>query len=735
MALYPVIMCGGAGSRLWPAARTSRPKPFIALTGERSLFHETVLRVAPLTRAEGRLVIVAGLEHQGWIAEQLAEAGVEATVLLEPEPRDSAPAMAAAAAWVAAHDPEAIVAVVASDHHIPDDEALRTAILTAAETAYAGRIVTLGVKPRDPSSAYGYILPAGGPDMAVARFVEKPDPATAERYIREGYLWNSGNFVVSVRTLMDELDRHAPEVASAARQAVAGLGDAPAMALAEAFRSAPKVSIDYAVMEKTDRASVLPVDFQWSDLGAWDSIAATGSGDDGLWLAENTEDCLVRAAPGMVVATVGVSRIAVVAEPDAVLVCDLSQSQSVKTIVERLRRDSPAHADMPQAAPEPLVDGADRFARWLRMSALPLWGTLGVADDGGFYESLTLRGPDDCAFRRARVQARQIHVYATAGMLGWRGPWRVLAERAAVRFREHNLRADGLYRTLTDGRGGMLDDTASLYDQAFVLFSLAATRRAGVRREDSLAEARALLAALTALRAPSGGWREAVGGRPFQANAHMHLFEAALAWETLDPDGGWSAVADEIAALALTRFIDSDGGFLREFFTAEWAPAPGDDGRLVEPGHQFEWAWLLTGWGRARGRADALEAAKRLYATGRRGVCPRRDVVMDEMDDALTPRSTRARLWPQTERLRAALILAEDASPGERRALLDDAAAALRGLWLYLEPDGLWKDKLGPDGAFLAEPAPATSFYHILSAFQQIIAAGPLMENRLPTGL
>lgn len=354
MALYPVIMCGGAGARLWPASRPSRPKQFLALVGDRSLFQETVARCAPLASGAGRLIVVAGAAHAGWIDRQLSDLGVEATVLLEPEPRDSAPAMAAAAAWIAARDPDGVAAFVASDHFIPDHDAFRRAVREAAGAAGAqGRIVTLGVRPRAASSAYGYIKPSGRGLSAVQAFVEKPDEATAEAYIGAGYLWNSGNFIVPAATLVGQLERHAPAVLAAAR---AALPEGEATVLDEGFRTAPKVSIDYAVMEKTDVASVLEVDFDWSDLGAWDAIAATGAGSAGTQVLVDGENCLIRAPEGVVVAAVGVRDLAIIVEKDAVLVCDLNRAQDVKGVVETLKAVAPGRLDfdLDEAAGETL---------------------------------------------------------------------------------------------------------------------------------------------------------------------------------------------------------------------------------------------------------------------------------------------------------------------------------------------------------------------------------------------
>ena len=725
MNLYPVIMCGGSGARLWPASRPSRPKQFIPLTGHRSLFQETVVRLEGLGDVR-RLIVVAGAAHAEVIAAQLAALGVDADILLEPEARDSAPAMAAAGAWITARDPEGVAVIVASDHHIPDAEAFRAAVRTAAAEAGLGRIVTLGVKPTEPTSAYGYIRPAAGAAPgAVARveaFVEKPDRATAERYLGEGYLWNSGNFIVSAATLLAELDRHAPEVSARARDGVLqARTNGAALHLGEAFRQAPKISIDYALMEKTDCASVLPVDLAWSDLGAWDSVKAVlatdadGNSVTGEAVLVDSRNCLIRAEPGVLAAAVGVEGLVIIAERDAVLVCRIDQAQPVKAVTEALKAGRRPQADVAAARAPSLPDEARRFRRWLFGAALPLWWTIGTDHAGwSFHEKIDLDGRPVDAPRRARVQTRQVYVYAMAGAFGWPGPWRAAVKHGLDGFLAHHRRPDGLYRTLVSGDGRPLDETAALYDQAFALLALAVGR--GVRPEAD-AEALALLDAIEAhLRHPAGGFVEA-GDLPFQSNPHMHLFESCLAWieaEGADPGAvaRFEAVAAEIAELALTRFIDPDGGFLREFFAADWTPAPGEAGRIVEPGHQFEWAWLLERWARRTGDARVSAAARRLYAVGRRGIDPVRGVAIDQLNPDLSVRDASARLWPQTERLKAALILGDE----------PQAKAAAAGLWKYLdvETPGVWRDKYRPDGTFVEEAAPASSLYHIVAAIAEL---------------
>ena len=437
-----------------------------------------------------------------------------------------------------------IIVFVASDHYIPDDAAFRSAVTEAASAAAQGRIVTLGVKPTEPSSAYGYIKPEGPGLSAVASFHEKPQPDAARAFIEAGYLWNSGNFIVSATTLIEELAAHAPAVLAAASSAFAADGPtATVVTLGEGFRSAPKISIDYAVMEPTQRASVLEVDFAWSDLGAWDAIAASGEGGVGVHIFEDAERILARAPDGKLIAALGVSDLAIIVEDDAVLVCDLARSQEVKRLVERMKVISPRHLDFQKPGPEDLEAGARRFADWLRLRALPIWATLGFGDDGGFSEALSLDAQAPGGNRRARVQTRQIFVYAQAGAMGWKGPWKPIISAALERLRAAYLRPDGKTRALIGADWSVVDETAMLYDQAFVLFALAAAKQAEIDDPNLETDAVKLREQLLSEALPNGAMLEA-GDYPFQSNAHMHLFEASLAWEALSDDPAWGAMAD-----------------------------------------------------------------------------------------------------------------------------------------------------------------------------------------------
>lgn len=693
--------------RLWPASRAARPKQFIPLIGERSLFQEAALRVASIEGA-AELVIVAGVAHAAALKEQLAAINLNATILLEPEPRDSAAAIAAACAWIEARDKDGIAIVVASDHHVPDASAFRAAAATAAQAAEQGVIVTMGVAPTSPNTAYGYVDPgaAQGSVRKVNAFVEKPNADTAQSYIAKGYLWNSGNFVARASVMLGELERYAPDVAAAARAGAAEAAENDGLqTLSAAFRAAPKISIDYAVMEKTDRAAVIPVSFAWSDLGAWDAVWSASAKDSdgnavtGAATLQGSADTLIHAAPGVHVATVGVSNLAIVAEGGHVLIADLAQSQSVKTLVDGLK----AKGAEAEVAPFNDLDGAKAwFSRWLRMSALPLWSSLG-ADHvrGGYHEALSADGAGVDLPRRMRVQARQAYTYAQAGLMGWLGPWRQAAQHALDYLDAAYRRDDGLYRTLVAPDGHALKDDALIYDQAFALLALAALY-ANDRDEVHRRKAEAIIAALQSYRHAAAGFREN-SAHPYQANAHMHLFEAALAWREAGGGEVWDKLAAELLELARTRFYDRDGGFIREFYAADWSPAPGEDGRRVEPGHQFEWAWLLA-------RVGETSIARQLFASGIRGLDPRRGAAIDAVTDTFEPISQTARLWAQTEYLKAALIL------GEHEHAL--AAAKIVSRYLSGPAPGLWYDQLRADNGFVAEPVTASSFYHIVTAIR-----------------
>lgn len=724
MTLYPVILCGGAGTRLWPVSRPSRPKQFADLVAHDSLFRQTVARAKALDGVAG-LLVVANACHGPAVVAQLGEDAAGATVVLEPVARDSAAAIAAAAVVIAELDPEGIALVLPSDHYIPVVSDFVAAARTALVSAQGGAIVTFGLTAAHPSVAYGYIRPGAPMDGAfrVDRFAEKPDEATARTYVEQGYLWNSGMFVAKASVLVAEFEAFAPEVLAAARAAVAGgRRQGGALTLGDAFARAPKISFDFAVMEHTRRAAVVPSAMTWSDLGAWDAVwaAAPKSADRNVTVGDvvlhDSEACYVYSGGSTLITVLGGRNLAVIAEPDAVLVCDLDRAQDVKAIVARLSAAGRAELDFAPATSTPPV-GARAMWTWFTASALPLWWALGADHvGGGFHEALDADGGPVASDRRCRVQARQVYAFATAGAAGWKGPWREAVGHGLAYLDRAYRRDDGLYRTRVDAAGAIADDAAAVMDQAFVLLALGSAagglpEHAGVLERQALD----LVARLASWRAGGG---EAFAPGPdadLETNPHMHLFEAALAWVEAGGDSSWRALAGEMASLCLRRFVQADD-LVPEAFAPDWtasrAPAAGD----VSPGRQFEWAWLLARWARLSGEPRLSEAARRLYAAGLRGIDAARNVAVDACTSDLAVKDAGARLWPQTERLKAAAIL------GERAEALSAAAS----LWRYLQTPipGLWRDQMTPGGDFVEAPAPASSLYHLSAAALELHRAG-----------
>ena len=348
--IIPLIMCGGAGTRLWPASREVHPKQFLPLFGARSTFQETLLRVSDETLFE-RPIIITNNAYRFMVLEQLAEIGLKADVLLEPMRRDSGPAIAAGAAFAQGRDGEAIVLALAADHVVRDTKAFVAACREGLTAAEAGRIVTFGVQPERAATEYGYICPGdviSGAVRGVAKFVEKPDAATAGDYIKSGYLWNSGNFMFRAATLLDEYRNvDATSVAAVSDAVGRAARDLGFLKLdVDAFGSAKAISIDYAVMEKTARAAVVPVSCGWSDVGSWHAVwelsdkDGQGNAARGAAVFEDSRNCNVSTDRALV-ALEGVDDLVVVATQDAVLVSRQKDANGLKRLVARLKSVAP----------------------------------------------------------------------------------------------------------------------------------------------------------------------------------------------------------------------------------------------------------------------------------------------------------------------------------------------------------------------------------------------------------
>jgi mannose-1-phosphate guanylyltransferase / mannose-6-phosphate isomerase len=357
IAIHPVLLAGGSGTRLWPASRQSFPKQFAPLLGEESLFQATVQRLsAPGFAAP---IVVTAEDFRFIAGDQLsAMACAPQAILLEPEARNTAPAALAAALWLVRRDPEAVMLIAPSDHAIPDAELFAATVRSAIPAAQAGRIVTFGIAPTRPETGYGYLEPAGDARGAspqpVRRFVEKPDADTAAALATDGrHLWNAGIFLARAGDLVAAYRAHAPDilapVAAALAQAMPDLGFL--RLAAEPWSDAPSISIDFAVMERAANLSVMAYPGRWSDLGSWDAVHAETHAPDGNALAGRAtaidcRDTLLRSDSDTVeVVGIGLDGIVAVAMPDAVLVARREDSQRVKDAVEALRRRGVRQAD------------------------------------------------------------------------------------------------------------------------------------------------------------------------------------------------------------------------------------------------------------------------------------------------------------------------------------------------------------------------------------------------------
>ena len=369
-----------------------------------------------------------------------------------------------------------------------------------------------------------------------------------------------------------------------------------------------------------------------------------------------------------------------------------------------------------------LAGSAATLRTWLEQCAYPLWAANGIdAVNGGFIETLGQDGIGLPHPRRARVHPRQIYAFAQAPALGWRGDVRSIVSRGMEYFTRHYLRSDGLFRTLAGVDGAPLDDRAVLYDQAFALLGYAAAATALDAREEFEARAVALRKAIASRFGADGAFlsdERSDGG--FESNPHMHLLEACLAWAEIGRDPVWAQWSRQLADVALTRFIHPGSGALGECFSADWRPAPGIAGRIVEPGHQFEWAWLLLR-SESRHPGPLRAAALRLIAIGEKsGV--HHGVAVNALLDDLSVHDPNARFWPQTERLKAALMAARITGAEEYWTM---AASAARSLLPYLKTpvSGLWLDVQLPSGELIDAPAPASTFYHLVGAIVVLVDA------------
>jgi len=378
--------------------------------------------------------------------------------------------------------------------------------------------------------------------------------------------------------------------------------------------------------------------------------------------------------------------------------------------------------------------GIQALRDWLLQSALPLWADKGVdRAQGGFYERLNRDLSPYEEPRRARLVSRQIYCFAAGHDLGWDGPANELIAHGLDFLTNRLLTADGTVIMAVSIDGSQTKTDYDPYDYAFVLFALAAAAKALGGHRELLAIAQGVRDRLiTNWEHPVIGFTEAL---PLKSNPHMHLLEAFLAWAELvgDDDLKWQALADEMVELARTRLIDPETGALTEVFTMDWQPAPDGKGLVVEPGHQLEWAWLLMRWADIKGDRAAFDLAWRLVEIAETHGINAHKVAFNALDEHFSVRDAEAKLWPQTERLKAlhTLTFHPMASAEQRAFAQDRMPEAIAGLQTYFlkDPKGLWHEVMRADGTLDDQPTRASSLYHITCAIATLCLTGPLKET------
>lgn len=715
LRLQPVILCGGIGSRLWPLSTTPHPKQFLPLVGPRSMLAVTARRVADPDLFEPP-IIVGGRRYE----HLMRRAVPDGCLVVEPFGRNSAAAIAAAA-LLSRND--ALQLVLPADHAIADTDAFLRALETGRAEAEGGRIVTFGIAPDHPATGYGYIKAGDGAhqngSFPVDRFIEKPDAATARALLAAGgHYWNAGIFMFRTDVMLAALRTHAWDIVDCVDQALATGGARQGSVTLDAgiFGRCRSESIDYAVMEKSDNISVVPVSMGWSDIGDHAALAAVLGGANaqrtqGPVVEEASQDCFVRSE-GPVVGLYGVSDLAVVASRDAVLVTHRDRAAEIKPLVDRIDE----RAIGAQIAPAI----RQRIGAWLYDSLFPLWLDRGWDRRGGFVEALDPSGePLADRPRRGRVAPRQVFGFSEAVLQGWdpAGAASEMVERGIFYLDRHARSPRGGWASLIGPGNVIVDERRSLYDHAFVAMAGAHAHRATGSRLalDIAGEAFAFIDDHCRAEEETG-WFDPDGDRSARlANPHMHLLEASLVM--FDATGSTEAVdrAARIATLFEAHIFSSESGAMFEMFDQHWSVEPDPHSARVEPGHCYEWAYLLKRLDRLTGRDTRSWCNRLVTFADRVGVGPSGRVVnaITQTGASIDPNG---RLWPQLERIRAKLHVVEASAPGA----VDELIEQMFDTYIAPAPPGLWQDEVDRSGVSPSAHVPASMLYHFATALAPI---------------
>ncbi|MGE3307195.1 MAG: AGE family epimerase/isomerase [Rhizobiaceae bacterium] len=726
------VMSGGVGSRLWPLSREDNPKQFHQLAGEGSMLLKTLRRLAARENGETPVYLIAAERHAERVRSDLASVNLAGGgAIFEPVGRNTAPAVAIAALHTLATYGDAPVLVVPSDHEISTVEQFWATVEKGLPAVRDNRIVVFGVRPETPETGYGYIQVAAGETAAVmdvAKFVEKPDYETAERYLKSGeHYWNTGIFLFGAGAIRDAFLVLKPDIwaaceaaYNAARQDVTGL-----YLPAEQYGQVPSISIDYAIMERAERVAMVPAQFRWSDLGSWQSLLEVSPSDkDGNVVVGDVVaiDCAnsYLRSDGRLLSAIGMKDFAIVSTVDATFVAPVSHSQNVKKIVEQLEKSGRLETRFTPSHDRVIEPGSwrRRVAHWMFEETLPLWSTAGVDRmHGGFHEALGLDGRPIVKPKRVRTLARQVYAFAVAKERGWTGPADELIAHGVDFLARHARSQGGGWVRVLQPDGTVADPVEDAYDHACILLALAHAHRAG--HPDALRLGEETFRFLDEHLEDSSlaGFLDATDGTPQRrSNPHMHLLEAFLAWHAVTGERSFLRRASRIVELFRSTFFDADSWTVGEFFDDRWKPSEGLKGQWTEPGHHFEWASLLVDFSDRSGQGELIGLARKVYASAvANGLNRATGLAYGAVSREGIPLDGVSRSWPQAEAIKAAIALDGRTGP-DLKPEIEARVGRLFRWHIDPAPTGLWIDRIDERGRSQATEVPASIFYHLVFA-------------------